>query len=235
MIPPRRIHTRTLAFAGVVRTPVTATIAEMQALWLCAFFDHRLPHLEPSTIPPSPSSLNPDDALPSPKLSTPAVEKGPDDVKLHDDDQQQQRAMSEISARVRYDAILHARYGAWRYPAGFGGVLPDFFFDTLPLFDLMLAELGLPRWRKGSFVKEVFSSALQPSICEVVSMAKITFQALPHNLFVAFPQSHWPPCKFPDSQYLIFPVLEVYRLLQADLQECNAKTEKRNIADTVYE
>ncbi|KAK0609113.1 hypothetical protein DIS24_g12487, partial [Lasiodiplodia hormozganensis] len=157
MIPPRRIHTRTLAFAGVVRTPVTATIAEMQALWLCAFFDHRLPHLEPSTIPPSPSSLNPDDALPSPKLSTPAVEKGPDDVKLHDD-QQQQREMSAISARVRYDAILHARYGAWRYPAGFGGVLPDFFFDTLPLFDLMLAELGLPRWRKGGFVKEVFSS-----------------------------------------------------------------------------
>ncbi|KAF9639163.1 putative flavin-binding monooxygenase-like protein [Lasiodiplodia theobromae] len=156
MIPPRRIHTRTLAFAGVVRTPVTATIAEMQALWLCAFFDHRLPHLEPSTIPPSPSSLKPDTA-PSPKLSTPAVEKGLDDVRLHDD-QQQQRAMSEISARVRYDAILHARYGAWRYPAGFGGVLPDFFFDTLPLFDLMLAELGLRRWRKGGFVKEVFSS-----------------------------------------------------------------------------
>ncbi|KAF4545420.1 Flavin-binding monooxygenase-like protein [Lasiodiplodia theobromae] len=156
MIPPRRIHTRTLAFAGVVRTPVTATIAEMQALWLCAFFDHRLPHLEPSTIPPSPSSLKPD-AAPSPKLSTPAVEKGPDDVKLHDD-QQQQRDMREMSARVRYDAILHARYGAWRYPAGFGGVLPDFFFDTLPLFDLMLAELGLPRWRKGGFVKEVFSS-----------------------------------------------------------------------------
>lgn len=156
MIPPRRIHTRTLAFAGVVRTPVTATIAEMQALWLCAFFDHRLPHLEPSCSTISPSLLKPD-ATPSPKLSTPAVEKGPDDVSLHDD-QQQQHAMSEISARVRYDAILHARYGAWRYPAGFGGVLPDFFFDTLPLFDLMLAELGLPRWRKGGFVKDVFSS-----------------------------------------------------------------------------
>ncbi|GME45589.1 putative flavin-binding monooxygenase-like protein [Neofusicoccum parvum] len=54
-----------------------------------------------------------------------------------------------LADRVAYEAVLHARYGRWRYPLGFGAVIPDFLFDALPYFDLLLAELGLRRWRKG--------------------------------------------------------------------------------------
>lgn len=145
MVPPSRIHTRTLAFAGVVRTPVTAMIAEMQALWLSAFFSHQMPHLDADV----PSSLAP----PSPKLSTPAIEKGAQDAEMRTE-----QSRAEISARVKYESILHARYGLWRYPYGFGAVMPDFFFDSVPLFDLMGSELGLRSWRKANMVKEIFSS-----------------------------------------------------------------------------
>lgn len=145
MVPPSRIHTRTLAFAGVVRTPVTAMIAEMQALWLSAFFSRQMPHLDADV----PSSLAP----PSPKLSTPAIEKGAQDAEMRTE-----QSRAEISARVKYESILHARYGLWRYPYGFGAVMPDFFFDSVPLFDLMGSELGLRRWRKANMVKEILSS-----------------------------------------------------------------------------
>ncbi|EKG12684.1 hypothetical protein MPH_10183 [Macrophomina phaseolina MS6] len=145
MVPPSRIHTRTLAFSGVVRTPVTAMIAEIQALWLSAFFSNQLPHLEPATH----SAF----AAPTHRLSTPAIEKGSVDV-----DNPAEQARAEISARVKYESILHARYGLWRYPHGFGAVVPDLFFDSVPLIDLMVSELGLRSWRKANLVKEVFSS-----------------------------------------------------------------------------
>ncbi|KAL1637776.1 hypothetical protein SLS56_000331 [Neofusicoccum ribis] len=150
MVPPERIHTRTLAFAGMLRTASTSMVAEMQALWLSAFFSHRLPHLEPGL------SLSPPSVPPTMNGSTPAIEKGQLESELHATKEKQAR--EEISARVKYEAILHARYGLWRYPHGFGAVMPDFFFDSLPMFDLMLSELGLRRWRKSNFFMELFSS-----------------------------------------------------------------------------
>lgn len=63
---------------------------------------------------------------------------------------------AQIRERAAYEAVLHARYGRWRYPLGFGAVMPDFLFDALPYFDLLLKELGLRRWRKGWPWKEVF-------------------------------------------------------------------------------
>ncbi|KAB2575812.1 FAD-binding monooxygenase andJ [Lasiodiplodia theobromae] len=50
--------------------------------------------------------------------------------------------------KVEYEAILHARQGRWRNPLGFGAIVPDFTYDALPYIDLLLRELGLPRWRK---------------------------------------------------------------------------------------
>ncbi|KAH7051187.1 hypothetical protein B0J12DRAFT_572893 [Macrophomina phaseolina] len=105
MLPPSHLRHRTIAFTGATRTASTALIAQLQALWLCAYFAHRLPHLEPTA--------------------------------------------QHTLDRAAYEAVLHARYGRWRYPLGFGAVIPDFLFDALPYFDLLLKELGLRRWRKG--------------------------------------------------------------------------------------
>ncbi|EKG09055.1 hypothetical protein MPH_13965 [Macrophomina phaseolina MS6] len=142
MVPPSKIATRTLAFSGMTRDVSAPMIAEVQSLWLSAFFSHQIPSLEPSL----PSSL----VTSSPKSSSTAIEQA--DTVMH-----AKQARAQISARVKYESILHARYGLWRYPHGFGAVMPDIFYDFVPLFDLMISELGLRSWRKGSLMKEIFT------------------------------------------------------------------------------
>jgi hypothetical protein len=46
MVPPAFIDSRTLAFAGAYRSPATTIIAQTQALWITAFFDHQISGLD---------------------------------------------------------------------------------------------------------------------------------------------------------------------------------------------
>jgi hypothetical protein len=108
MIPASTTKNQDIAFAGSVMSISTTLLAQIQALWICAYFN---------------SSLS----LPT----------GTD---------------------MAYEAVLYNRFGKWRYPAGFGDKFPDFVFDALPYMDLLLKDLGLKRWRKGSALKEI----LQP-------------------------------------------------------------------------
>lgn len=48
-----------------------------------------------------------------------------------------------------YDAALFNRFGAWRSPYGLSRCYPDFVFDGIPYYDLLLRDLGLNSWRKG--------------------------------------------------------------------------------------
>lgn len=61
-----------------------------------------------------------------------------------------------------YETLLHNRFGTWRYPSALGkekpGRFPDFVFDALPYIDLLLADVGVKRWRKGGGWKEVWGS-----------------------------------------------------------------------------
>ncbi|KAK8152908.1 hypothetical protein BKA80DRAFT_210944, partial [Phyllosticta citrichinensis] len=110
MAPPQRVtRNRTIAFSGATRTPITSLLAQVQALWITAFFEHRIESLEPGT-------------------------------------------------HATFETILHARYGRWRYPHGFGAVMADLFFDCLPLLDLLLRDLGLSPARKGGgWLREAIS------------------------------------------------------------------------------
>jgi cation diffusion facilitator CzcD-associated flavoprotein CzcO len=54
------------------------------------------------------------------------------------------------------EAILHSRFGRWRYPCGYGGRFPDFVFDAVPYLDMLLRDLGLEYKRKGDWLKETF-------------------------------------------------------------------------------
>ena len=58
--------------------------------------------------------------------------------------------------KVKREAIMHARFGRWRCPAGQGGITPDFAFDSIPYIDLLLNDLGLNKRRKAGIVKEIF-------------------------------------------------------------------------------
>lgn len=57
--------------------------------------------------------------------------------------------------KLRYNAVLHSRFGKWRYPAGHGDQYPDFVFDALPYIDLLAGDLGLKVHRKGGKVAEM--------------------------------------------------------------------------------
>jgi len=57
---------------------------------------------------------------------------------------------------IRREAILHNRYGKWRYPSDWGvDKSPSFIFDAVPYFDLLLRDLGVNSWRKGPFWREI--------------------------------------------------------------------------------
>lgn len=49
---------------------------------------------------------------------------------------------------ITKETVLHTQWGKWRHPTGYGASLPDFTFDALPYFDLLLHDLGLKANRK---------------------------------------------------------------------------------------
>ncbi|KAF1964296.1 dimethylaniline monooxygenase (N-oxide forming) [Bimuria novae-zelandiae CBS 107.79] len=57
---------------------------------------------------------------------------------------------------ARWEAVLHSQFTKWRYPLGYGALLPDFAFDAMPYVDMLLKDVGVESRRKGSFVKELF-------------------------------------------------------------------------------
>ncbi|KAK7517451.1 hypothetical protein IWZ03DRAFT_439796 [Phyllosticta citriasiana] len=228
MAPPQRVtRNRTLAFSGATRTPITSLLAQIQALWITAFFEHRIESLEPGssssssatvnggrdggsgggciadlplkspdrTPPGSPARLSPKDGgspLSSSRVSSsgtyelervhtpdsavafsfpsPASRKTSSYLQGLKEDEEAHTAataqedhkpapMDPITARTTFETILHARFGRWRYPYGFGAVMADLFFDCLPLLDLLLRDLGLSPARKGGgWLKEATAS-----------------------------------------------------------------------------
>lgn len=59
-------------------------------------------------------------------------------------------------AAVRWESLLHSRFGKWRYPAGYGSRYPDFVFDGVPYVDMLLRDVGLAWLRKRSRWQEWF-------------------------------------------------------------------------------
>ena len=56
--------------------------------------------------------------------------------------------LAKTDEEVTQEVMLHTQWGKWRYPIGYGASLPDFVFDAVPYFDLMLTDLGLKVNRK---------------------------------------------------------------------------------------
>ncbi|KAL8674460.1 MAG: hypothetical protein Q9168_001125 [Polycauliona sp. 1 TL-2023] len=130
-IAPPANSKQDLVFLGMIMSLQTVLRSEMAALWAYAYLNNCLqPQMQLSDRPLS---------------STPVSEKTRSD---------------EPSATQGwlYETALFNRFGRWRYPMGYGARFPDFVFDGLPYFDMMLQDLGLKSWRKGrGWFKELFS------------------------------------------------------------------------------
>lgn len=71
--------------------------------------------------------------------------------------------MTTETKGLLYETALFNRFGLWRSPYGYGARYPDFVFDCVPFFDLLLQDLGLNSWRKGwGWIGEVFGGPYLP-------------------------------------------------------------------------
>ena len=67
------------------------------------------------------------------------------------------------------ESFLHSQWGKWRYPCGYGASIPDFAFDALPYFDLLLHDLGLKNHRKSSPMAELIEPYKPRDYAKLVS------------------------------------------------------------------
>ncbi|KAK3642809.1 hypothetical protein LTR56_010635 [Elasticomyces elasticus] len=58
---------------------------------------------------------------------------------------------------LRYQTVLHNRWGKWRYPTDWGNKAPSFIFDAVPYLDLLQNDLGVCPHRKGGALAEMWS------------------------------------------------------------------------------
>ena len=58
---------------------------------------------------------------------------------------------------LRYQTVLHNRWGKWRYPTDWANKSPSFIFDAVPYLDLLQNDLGVKPHRKGGAVAEMWS------------------------------------------------------------------------------
>jgi hypothetical protein len=58
---------------------------------------------------------------------------------------------------LRYQTVLHNRWGKWRYPTDWGNKAPSFIFDAVPYLDLLQHDLGVKPHRKGGMMSEMWS------------------------------------------------------------------------------
>ncbi|KAK4952193.1 hypothetical protein LTR10_010115 [Elasticomyces elasticus] len=58
---------------------------------------------------------------------------------------------------LRYQTVLHNRWGRWRYPTDWGNKAPSFIFDAVPYLDLLQNDLGVCPHRKGGALAEMWS------------------------------------------------------------------------------
>ncbi|KAK8071288.1 hypothetical protein PG997_011491 [Apiospora hydei] len=126
MVPAtdRLLHSRDIAFAGMMMNISVAPIAHLQSIWINAYFHDKLPA---QVLPPkSEAKTDGGSSIGSKRLED-----------------------------VRYETVLHSRFGKWRYPAGNGARFPDFVFDGVPYMDLLLRDLGLRVHRKSGWLAEI--------------------------------------------------------------------------------
>lgn len=133
-IAPPANPQRDLVFLGMMSSFQTMLRSEVAALWAYAYLNNHLGSLVGLSTRPSP----------------PASMGQANDAKV----------WSGTENEWLYEAALLSRFGRWRYPMGYGARFPDFVFDGMAYFDMLMQDLGLRKWRKGwGWLGEVFGGA----------------------------------------------------------------------------
>ncbi|KAL8730826.1 MAG: hypothetical protein Q9181_004517 [Wetmoreana brouardii] len=152
-IAPPANDRRDLVFLGMMLSYQTLLRYEITALWAYAYLNAAL-------SPSPPLALNDNHNQPSLQNNESTEEE---EKKLQASVTVTSSGSEAVASKTNswwlYDTALFSRFVRWRYPMGFGTRFPDFTFDGLPYFDLLIGDLGLRKWRKGGWWKEVFGGA----------------------------------------------------------------------------
>lgn len=135
---PTFLRTKDLAFAGAVTNFSIATCSYIQGLWISAFFDGTL-------------ARDPSDAVADPDNGS----------------SKENSEWNPTLEEVRYETVLHNRFGKWRYPADHGVKYPDFVFEAVPYMDMLMRDLGLEVRRKGGWWREVTDAYLPEDYADI--------------------------------------------------------------------
>ena len=153
MAPPSQVNSgkRNLVFLGMVANIQKMVKAEISSLWAYAYLNNQLED--------SVKGLSSHAATLDLKQRATANRHSNENLNgLANGNGKVKGDSTVIADEVMYDTALFSRFGRWRCPRGQGPRLPDFIFDAVPYFDLILGDLGISGWRKGwGWVGEVFS------------------------------------------------------------------------------
>ncbi|MCJ1462892.1 hypothetical protein MMC07_001496 [Pseudocyphellaria aurata] len=146
LVPPLS-QDKNLVFLGVISNLQGAIRNHIVGIWAFAYMNGELD---------SPRSLSVTTAPPTSKRKKPLVA-------TNRASQAKEGDMSTDTESLLYETALFNRFGIWRTPYGYGARYPDFVFDGLPYFDLLVEDLGLNRWRKDwGWIGEVFGGPYLP-------------------------------------------------------------------------
>ena len=130
---PPLLKEKNLIFSGMLHSYNTTTVAEILSVWAYAYMNGKL-------------------SEPTKALSENINKAWVSEDKSHEVD--------GFEDAILYETALFNRSGALRYPYGFSMWYPDFVFDGLCYWDLLVQDLGVRSWRKGwGFLGEVFGGS----------------------------------------------------------------------------
>ena len=147
VVPPL-VKEKNIVFLGLIKNFHGAIRNHIVGLWAYAYMNGELDRL--------PRSLS--------ITTAPAISRSKENLTTrHEGSHEKNDELTKETESLLYETALFNRFGLWRTPYGYGARFPDFVFDALPFFDLLLQDLGLNSWRKGwGGIGEVFGGPYLP-------------------------------------------------------------------------
>lgn len=141
-VAPPSVKEKNIIFSGMIQNITNSITAEILGVWAYAYMNGKIPE------PPKALSKHPHRNYHGKKFL------------LNSSFEEELHEIKSIENDILYEAALFNRFGAWRSPCGFSMYYPEFVFDGIAYYDLLVQDLGLNNWRKGwGFLGEVFGGS----------------------------------------------------------------------------
>ncbi|KAB8339316.1 hypothetical protein FH972_022249 [Carpinus fangiana] len=141
-----------IVFQGFVSNVANTLRLEISALWCYAYLNGKLSVPGSSSTPARINSTS----FPVTRFRTgdsaDSKSYSKDNLKFSEDTV----ASKPVDDRIAYESALWSAYVRLRFPYGYGAKIPDFEFEQVQYFDVLMQDLGLPCQRKKGWFSDLF-------------------------------------------------------------------------------